>query len=82
MDFFENAGLKLVVERGNRVFPFSQKSNDVIKTLESQMKKYGVKVRLNSTVSSVVKTQNGFEVRSDTGDVDCDVVLVATGGMS
>lgn len=82
MDFFENAGLKLVVERGNRVFPFSQKSNDVIKTLEAQMRKYGVKVRLNSAVSSVAKTENGFEVRSDTGDVGCDVVLVATGGMS
>ena len=37
MSFFEDLGLKLVVERGNRVFPFSQKSSDVIKALQIEI---------------------------------------------
>ena len=37
-DFFEELGLKLKVERGNRVFPLSDKSSDVIKTLQNAKK--------------------------------------------
>ena len=41
MDFFEKDGLKLKVERGNRVFPASDHSSDVIKVLEKRLKKSG-----------------------------------------
>ncbi|MDE7372587.1 MAG: FAD-dependent oxidoreductase, partial [Clostridia bacterium] len=41
MEFFENAGLPLIVERGNRGFPQSQKSSDVIKTLVNELKSAG-----------------------------------------
>lgn len=82
MAFFEDLGLKLVVERGNRVFPFSQKSNDVIKALEYGLRTSGVKLMLNREVEDIRKTQNGFCVTTSAGDIDCDVVIVATGGIS
>ena len=48
MDFFENAGLRLKTERGNRVFPQSDHSSDVIRTLELEMKRNGVHIHLYS----------------------------------
>ena len=53
-DFFENEGLKLKEERGGRVFPVSDKSSDVIKTLERALKKAGVKVYLNTEADKVI----------------------------
>ena len=82
MEFFENVGLKLVVERGNRVFPFSQKSSDVIKTLEIEMRRCGVQVKLNTQVLSIDKTDGEFVVKTDQKDEICDKVIVATGGYS
>ena len=41
MDFFENLGLKIKTERGNRVFPASDHSSDVIRVLEQEMKRLG-----------------------------------------
>lgn len=54
MNFLENAGLRLKTERGNRVFPESDHSSDVIRTLEREMKKADVKIHLNSEVKRVL----------------------------
>ena len=67
--FFEEAGLKLKEERGMRVFPQSDKSSDVIKTLESELRRLKVKIKLNTEVKSL-------------DELDCDAVIVATGGLS
>lgn len=53
MAFFEDSGLKLVVERGNRVFPFSQKSSDVIKTLQIEIANLKVKTYLGTEVKEI-----------------------------
>ena len=82
MAFFEDLGVKLVVERGNRVFPLSQKSSDVIKALELGMKTSGVSIMLQREVENVKKTAEGFCVTTQCGDVICDNVVVATGGVS
>lgn len=54
MQFFENAGCKLKIERGQRVFPESDHSSDVIRALDTQMKLAGVKLLLNREVDSVL----------------------------
>lgn len=54
MDFFESEGLALKVERGNRVFPQSDKSSDVIRTLQRAMEKRGVEIYLNTEVQELV----------------------------
>lgn len=60
MDFFENAGLRLKTERGNRVFPQSDHSSDVIRTLELEMKRNGVHIHLYSNVEKVVAEDGKF----------------------
>lgn len=82
MAFFEDSGLKLVVERGNRVFPFSQKSSDVIKTLQIEIANLKVKTYLGTEVKEIRKNADGFKVVTPWERIECDKVVVATGGMS
>ena len=90
VNFFENLGLKTKVERGNRVFPLSDKSNDVIKALLKHCK--DVKFEYNSKVEKIVKTEKGFEIilkkvenkkeKNVLADYIADKVVIATGGES
>ena len=82
MEFFENAGLQLVTERGNRVFPLSQKSNDVIKTLANEITRAGVDVRIKTPVNEIKADGNSFRVCTPWETILCDKVIVATGGVS
>ena len=84
IDFFEDAGVQVKIERGNRVFPISDHSSDVIRTLEREMKKVGVKVCLNTEVKSVEAEKGKFNkvVLKDTTTQTADACIVATGGLS
>ena len=94
MNFFEEAGVPLKVERGNRVFPQSDHSSDIIRALERELKKAGAKVHLHTAVKEVVKEQitdpeTGTEKEKITGVIltdgtfmEGDAVIVATGGFS
>ena len=81
--FFEDAGCPLKIERGNRVFPVSDKSYDVINALEARMKELGVEIFLNQHITDIIVVDgitkgvvlNGKKVFSDS-------VIVATGGYS
>ena len=55
MEFFEKAGFPLKVERGNRVFPQSDHSSDIIRALERELKKAGAKIHLHTAVQEIVK---------------------------
>lgn len=84
---FESFGLKLKVERGNRVFPVSDHSSDVIKTLEKRLKGLGVDILLNTNVTCIEKNDcNSFDINIVSGNrkdtISCDKVIVATGGLS
>ena len=84
IDFFEDAGVPVKIERGNRVFPISDHSSDVIRALEREMKKVGVKVCLNTEVKSVEAEKvkfNKVELK-DTTTQAADACIVATGGLS
>ena len=83
MDFFEVEGLRLKVERGNRVFPRSDRSADVLDTLRRSMKQAGVRVHLGTEVKKVLKNDTGFTLQLADGTKDtADKVMVATGGIS
>lgn len=84
MDFFENLGVPLKVERGGRVFPRSDKSSDVIRALERRMKKLDVKIHLNSRVKKLLASDAGVQgIALESGAaVEGDKVLIATGGLS
>lgn len=83
MDFFEKDGLKLKVERGNRVFPASDHSSDVIKVLEKRLKKSGVTVKLNTNVERLLWDDSGIKgIVSGNKEIMADAVIMATGGLS
>ena len=84
IDFFEDAGVPVKIERGKRVFPISDHSSDVIRALEREMKKVGVKVCLNTEVKSVEAEKGKFNkvVLKDTTTQTADACIVATGGLS
>ncbi len=80
--FFEDAGVPLKVERGNRVFPVSDKAADIVSAMLSECKKAGVQVLLNKKVSGV-NVADGKVVSVRCGaDIECDAVILATGGIS
>lgn len=88
MDFFEESGLRLKVERGSRVFPVSDHSSDVIKTLEKKLKALSVEIRLHTRVESLLTESTRDKrcikgVRDDHGkSYGADAVILATGGIS
>lgn len=82
-DFFESNGLALKTERGNRVFPASDKASDVTKTLEKACKSAGVEVRLNAEVKEIcIENSITKSVRLDDEELECNSVIVCTGGIS
>ena len=90
-EFFEDHGLKLKEERGMRVFPASDKSSDVIRTLDRALKDSGADVRLFTEVEKIEKLTDGNGMRFRIGLKDrqgknsyikCRSVIIATGGLS
>ena len=82
--FLENEGLKLKEERGQRIFPESDKSSDVIKTLEHALRRRNVQTRLNTCVDRVVTDESGFSkvITSKGESIKADALIIATGGLS
>ena len=84
LSFFENQGLRTKVERGNRVFPLSDHSSDVIAALSRALKSQNVEIRLHTKVQSLLICDEAAcgVVLSDGKTVEADDVIVATGGIS
>ena len=82
MAFFEELGVPLKTERGNRVFPVSDNANDIADALAYEMKKLGVQV-VHSRVSSLI-TENGAVtgVRAGGKEYRSNSVIIACGGKS
>ena len=81
--FFEANGLSLKVEQGKRVFPRSNKSEDVLKVLIRTLKDSGVKISLSTNVIDVKRENNFLKViTEDKKQYLASKVVLATGGMS
>lgn len=75
IDFFENYGLSVKIERGNRAFPVSDHASDVTKTLEKACKTVGVKVNLNEKVEKIVCTMPDIIPMPDiVRDTTCSII--------
>ncbi|MBI6040079.1 NAD(P)/FAD-dependent oxidoreductase [Clostridium perfringens] len=84
MNFFENAGVKLKVERGSRVFPNSDKSSDIISGLSRGLNEALVDLRLHSKVKDVIFNSNKIEavILENGSKVKGDYFIITTGGKS
>lgn len=84
IDFFENIGVQTKTERGERVFPQSDHSSNVIRALEAEMRRLGVHIHLHTGVKRVISTDGSFDhiELMDGSIVKGDSCIVATGGLS
>ncbi|MGL4731578.1 MAG: NAD(P)/FAD-dependent oxidoreductase [Clostridium sp.] len=84
MNFFENRGTKLKIERGDRVFPVSDKSSDIIKTLESALKDSKVEVMTNSNVEEFILEDNKISsiLLTNGSKINADYFILCGGGAS
>lgn len=88
MEFLEKAGCPLKVERGDRVFPVSDHSSDVIAAFQRELRKRNVEIELNTEVKELLVEENGEGqcikgvVLSNGKYIMADRIVVATGGIS
>lgn len=83
IDFFERLGVRTKIERGNRVFPASDHSSDVIAALTKELQQLGVHIHLHTAVKEIVGKEKFEYLRLQDGEkVTGDVCIVATGGFS
>ena len=82
MEFFERLGVPLKTERGNRVFPVSDRAGDVVKALRAYMDRCGVECRRGTVTGLVVNNGILEGVETPQGIYTAPKVIIATGGMS
>lgn len=84
IDFFENLGVATKVERGNRAFPASDHSSDIIRAMEKELKRLGVQVFLKTPVEKLDINQGVVQgIFLENGKhIPGERVIVATGGLS
>lgn len=83
MEFFEKRGVPLKTERGNRVFPVSDKASDIVDALVNTVIKSGVKILTAEAEEILTENFSVTGVRTRDGEIlEADSVILATGGMS
>ena len=83
IDFFERIGVRTKIERGNRVFPVSDHSSDVIGALVRELQQLQVRIHLQTEVTDIVGEKKFQYLKLKNGEkVEGDVCIVATGGFS
>ena len=82
MDFFAIAGCELKTERGNRVFPVSDRSQSVLEALQREMRRAGVEIRTDRVKEILTKDGAVSGVRGQNATYGCQWVILATGGLS
>jgi len=83
IEFLKEQGLDVKEERGNRIFPVTDKSKDVLNCFEKKLKDLGVDVRLNTSAKEIIVEDNYIKgVQTDTEKIYADKVILATGGKS
>ena len=82
MDFFEDAGCALKTERGNRVFPVTDRSQSVLEALQKEMRRHHVTVQTARCRKLLTNEQGVCGVETDRGVFDSRSVILAAGGVS
>ena len=82
MEFLENAGCALKTERGNRVFPVSDRSQSVLEALQKEMRRLNVTVRTARAKKIVTNELGVCAVETERETFETGSVILATGGVS
>ncbi len=82
IEFLNKQGLKIKEERGNRIFPITDKSLDVLKCFKNRLKDLKVNIKYNSKVVDIILKNNKLQVKTENETFEGDKVILATGGKS
>ncbi len=83
MDFFQNNGCNIKIERGNRAFPESDHASDITKALSKRLNTLDVEVHLNERVLELdIRDNVVIGLKTEKGYFACDSIVIATGGLS
>ena len=82
MEFMEGIGVPLKTERGNRVFPVSDKAADIVAALERELKRLGVEIVWERAMDIVTDNGAVTAVKTDKRLIPAEKAILATGGMS
>lgn len=87
IQFLKEQGLEVKEERGNRIFPVTDQSQDVLKCFTKRLKELGVEIRYDTQVTKILVEQNGNDVKvigveTNYGKIEAEKIILATGGKS
>lgn len=83
IEFLKKQGLEVKEERGNRIFPVTDKSIDVLNCFTKRIEELNIKYKLNTTVEKILIQNNEItSVRTDKEMIKAEKVILATGGKS
>ena len=88
IEFLKEEGLEVKEERGNRIFPVTDKSQDVLNCFRKKLEKEKVEIHYNTEVKEILykEDENGTKeatgVKTNKGDILADKIILATGGKS
>ena len=82
INFFEDLGVKLKTERGNRVFPVSDKASEIVCALENEIKKYDVNLKYEKVIELIIEDNIIKGVKCSDNSYFAQAVIIATGGKS
>ncbi|OLS03958.1 BaiN/RdsA family NAD(P)/FAD-dependent oxidoreductase [Tissierella creatinophila] len=82
IELLNKYGVKTKVERGNRIFPNSDKSSDILKALTKFIEEQNVNVLLNTKVKKIINKDNKFNIITEKETLEFDKLILATGGVS
>lgn len=84
INFLDKQGLQVKEERGNRIFPITDKSLDVLKCFESKIKELDIKINFNEEAKELIINENKEikAVKTNKREIIADKVILATGGKS
>ena len=83
IQFLKEQGLEVKEERGNRIFPATDRSQDVLNCFKNKLKQLGVEIKYNETVQEILVEGNKVTgVKTDSEKIEADKVILATGGKS
>ena len=82
MEFFQESGCQLKTERGNRVFPVTDRSSSVLDALQRELRRSGVTVRIGRVTDILTEDGKAVAVMAGQERFDTDWVILATGGLS
>ena len=82
LEFFDSIGIFTRADEEGRVYPYCSQAKDVVYALNKAAEAAGVDIRTGITVEKIVKTADGFNIKTNKGDFESVKLLIATGGKS